>query len=162
MELHVGSHHWEARRPDWTVAAVAGFVGGATLMVLELLWSVTGGTNPWIVANKIAGIFLGSGVAQSTEFSISVIAVALLTHYVLGIVFGCILAAILAVLHLEDSLGMALATGAAFGTLLYLFSFYLMTSFYPWFAEARNLETFIGHLIFGMVVGFTYCKMKRQ
>ncbi|MDB5757556.1 MAG: hypothetical protein JWM30_845 [Burkholderia sp.] len=36
-----------------------------------------------------------------------------------------------------------------------------MTRFYPWFAEARNLETFIGHLIFGMVVSFTYCKMKR-
>jgi hypothetical protein len=37
MELHLGSHHREARTPDWPVAAATGFVGGATLMVLELL-----------------------------------------------------------------------------------------------------------------------------
>jgi hypothetical protein len=162
MELHLGSHHWEARTPDWPVAAVAGFVGGAVLMVLELLWSVTGGTNPWIIAHKIAGIFLGADIAQSSDFSMSVVAVALGTHYVLGIVFGCVLAAILAGLHVEDRMGMALTVGAVFGAFPYVFSFFVMTRFYPWFADARNLETFIGHLIFGMVVGFTYCKMKRQ
>ena len=162
MELHLGSHHWVARTPDWPIAAVAGFVGGAILMVLELLWSVTGGANPWIIANKIAGIFLGPDVAQSSDFSTGAVAVALATHYVLGIVFGCVLAIILAGLHVEDRLGMGLALGAVFGTLLYLFSFFVMTQVYPWFAEARNLETYIGHLIFGMVVGFTYCKMKRQ
>src|SRR6478609_12069025 len=125
MELHLGSHHWEARTPDWPVAAVAGFVGGAALMVLELLWSVTGGTNPWIIAHKIAGIFLGADTAQSSDFSTSVIAVALGTHYVLGIVFGCVLAAILAGLHVEDRMGMALTVGAVFGAFLYLFSFFV-------------------------------------
>jgi hypothetical protein len=124
MELHLSSHHWQARTPDWPVAVAAGFVGGATLMVLELLWSVTGGINPWVIAHTIAGIFLGSGVAQSSEFSKNVVAVALGTHYVLGIVFGCVLAAILAGLHVEARLGMALAIGAAFGTLLYVFSLF--------------------------------------
>lgn len=162
MELHLGSHHWEARTPDWPVAVVAGFVGGATLMVLELLWSVTGGTNPWIIAHKIAAIFLGPDIAQSSDFSVGIVATALGTHYGLGIVFGCVLAAVLAGLKVEARLGMALIGGAVFGALLYVFSFFVMTRFYPWFADARNLETFIGHVTFGLVVGFTYCRMKRQ
>jgi hypothetical protein len=39
-------------------------------------------------------------------------------------VFGCVLAAILAGLHVEARLGMALAIGAALGTLIYVFSFF--------------------------------------
>jgi len=162
MELHLGSHHWEARMPDWPAAAVSGFVAGATLMVLELLWAATGGQNPWIVSHKIAGIILGSDVAQSADFSIGVVALALAIHYVLGIVFGCILAVIISTSHFEDSLGMVLTIGALFGMVLYVFSFYMMTRAYPWFVDMRGLETFIGHVIFGMVAGFIYWKMKRQ
>jgi len=162
MELHVGSHHWEARMPDWPVAAVSGFVAGATLMVLELLWSATGGQNPWIVSHKIAGIVLGPDVAQSSEFSIGVVALALAIHYVLGIVFGCILAAIISTSHLDDSPGMVLTIGALFGMALYVFSFYVMTRAFPWFVDMRGLETFLGHVLFGMIAGFTYWRMKRQ
>jgi hypothetical protein len=162
MELHLGSRHWEARMPDWPAAAVAGFIGGATLMVLELLWSITGGENPWIITHKIAGITLGSQAVASSDFSVGIVALALATHYVLGMLFGCLLAVILSAARLDDSPGMALAIGAAFGVLLYVFSFYVMSRAYPWFVDMRTLETFIGHLIFGMVTGFTYWRMRRQ
>lgn len=156
MELHLGSHHWEARMPDWPAAALSGFMAGAILMVLELLWSATGGQNPWIICHKIAGIVLGSDVARSSEFSMGVVLLALATHYVLGIVFACILAVILSTAHLEDSLGMDLSIGAVFGMVLYVFSFYVMTRTYPWFVEMRGLETFIGHVLFGMAASSIY------
>lgn len=35
MELHMQSHHWERRMPDWLAASVAGLVGGALVIVLE-------------------------------------------------------------------------------------------------------------------------------
>ena len=162
MELHLGSHHWEARMPDWPAAAVSGFIAGALLMMLELLWSVTGGENPWIVTHKIAGIVLGYDVAHAVDLSVGIIALALVIHYVLGIVFACILAFIISALHVEDSPGMALTLGALFGMVLYFFSFYVMTRAYPWFVDMRGLETFIGHVIFGMVAGLTYWRMKRQ
>lgn len=39
MELHMQSHHWERRMPDWLAASVAGIVGGALVIVLEFFWS---------------------------------------------------------------------------------------------------------------------------
>lgn len=160
MELHLGSHHWDARMPDWSAAALSGFIAGASLMILELLWSATGGQNPWIISHKIAGIVLGPDVAKSSDFSIGVVALALAIHYVLGIVFACILAVILSTSRLEDSLGMELSIGAVFGMALYVFSFYVMTRAYPWFVDMRGLETFIGHVLFGMMASFIYWRWK--
>ena len=36
MDLHL-REYWTTRGTDWTAAAIAGFVGGAALMVLEML-----------------------------------------------------------------------------------------------------------------------------
>lgn len=161
MELHLGNRHWEAHTPDWPAALIAGFLAGALLMILELLWAVSGGNDPWLVAHKVAGITLGQNVATTSEFSIGVIATALITHYVLGMLFGCILAAILSAFRLDDSPSMAFAIGAAFGIVIYIFNFYVMAKAYPWFVDMRTLETFIGHVIFGMTAGFAYWKMRR-
>jgi hypothetical protein len=57
---------------------------------------------------------------------------------------------------------MAFGIGAGFGILLYLFNFYVMSKAYPWFVEMRTLETFIGHVIFGMMAGFAYWRMHRH
>ena len=39
MELHIQSHHWGRRTPDWVAAAVAGLAGGALVIALEFVWS---------------------------------------------------------------------------------------------------------------------------
>lgn len=162
MELHLHSHHWEARSPDWMVAAISGFVAGAVLMALELLWTANVmGMTPWTVSHMVAAIVLGPDAMASSEFSLRIVTVALVTHYVLGIVFGMILAAISAPFRLDSSVGMALFTGAVFGLLLYLFNFYGMTRMYPWFAELRGWPTGVVHLVFGMVAAFLYWKMER-
>lgn len=163
MELHMDSHHWERRLPDWPVAAASGFVAGAVLMVLELLWaSAVSNAGPWATPHMIAGIVMGPGVLQSAEFSLPVVIAALVTHYVLGIAFGMILAAIIAPFHLDSSAGMVLLSGAIFGLVLYLFDFYVMEQIFPWFASMRGWATVVAHLIFGMVAAAMYWKMERR
>jgi hypothetical protein len=162
MELHMHSHRLEHRRPDWAAAAASGFVGGAILMVLELFWStMPAGASPWSTSHRIAAIVLGSDTLQSSDFSIGVVGVALITHYVLGIAFGMVLGAIVAPFHFDSSAGMALAVGAVFGLILYLFNFYGMASLFPWFAGMRGWTTLLGHLIFGMATAVMYMKLER-
>jgi hypothetical protein len=162
MELDLSSHRWAHRAPDWPAAAVAGFVAGAVLMVLELLWSsLVVGTSPWIASRKIAAILMGTDVLQSTGFNLGAVALALVIHYVLGIVFGMILCALIAPFHMDSSLGLVLLTGAVFGLMLYVFNFYGMTRFLPWFVDMRGLATFVAHLVFGITAAAMYWKLKR-
>jgi hypothetical protein len=163
MELRMHSHHLEARAPDWLAAAVSGFAAGAVLMVLELLWSTMGmDVSPWATSHRIAAIVMGPDVLQSTDFSFSVVAVALATHYVLGIVFGMVLSAIIAPFHFDSSAGMGLLAGAVFGLAIYLLNFYGMVRFFPWFADMRGWATLAAHLIFGMVAAVMYWKLERR
>jgi hypothetical protein len=162
MELDIGSHRWEQRAPDWPAAAVAGFVAGAVLMVLELLWtSLILGISPWGTSHKIAAILMGPDALQSTGFSIGIVALALAVHYVLGIVFGVLLCAIIAPMRMDSSVGLALLVGAVFGMALYVFDFYGMTLFLPWFVDMRGLATLVAHLVFGMTAAAMYWKLKR-
>jgi uncharacterized membrane protein len=161
MEVHIGSHRWEHRAPDWPAAAVSGFVAGAVLMVVELLWtSIILGISPWGTSHKIAAILMGADALQSTGFSIGSVALALAIHYVLGIVFGLLLCAVIAPMHMDSSLGLALLVGAVFGLALYVFNFYGMTFFLPWFVDMRGLATLVAHLVFGMTAAAMYWKLK--
>ncbi|MGB7478768.1 MAG: hypothetical protein WA924_00420 [Burkholderiaceae bacterium] len=161
MDLHIASHRWERRLPDWPAAATSGFLAGAVLMVLELLWMAASSAGPWATSHMIAGIVMGPEVLQSTAFSVPVVIAALVTHYILGIAFGMILAAIIAPFHLDSSAGMVLLSGAIFGLVLYLFNFYGMERAFPWFAAMRGWSTLVAHLIFGMVAAAIYWKMER-
>ena len=164
MELPLGSLHGERRAPNWTVAAVSGFAAGAVLMVLDLLWSsiVTGG--PWRTSHMIAPIFLGADAVQSTGFNFNfrVVAIALGVHYALGIVFGLILAAIMAPLQLDTTVRRALVTGAVFGLILYIVNFFGMVRLFPWLADLRGWATVAAHLVFGTVAALLYWKLERS
>lgn len=161
MEMHMHSHRWAARSPDWAAAAASGFVAGAILMVIELLWTTNlMGVTPWTISHMVAAILMGPDVLHSHEFSISIVGVALIIHYVLGVVFGMILAAVMAPFHLDSSPSLALVTGAVFGLLLYLLNFYGMARLYPWFMELRGWSTVIAHLIFGMAAAIMYWKLE--
>ena len=162
MELHMHSHHWEHRLPNWPAAAVAGFAAGAVLMVLELFWStMVTDVSPWTTSRMVASIVLGPDTMQTSDFSVGVVAVAMATHYVLGIVLGLILAAIIAPFHFDSSIGMVLLTGAVFGLVVYLFNFYGMARFFSWFDDMRGWSTLVAHLIFGMSAAIIYWKLER-
>jgi len=163
MELHMQSHHYVRRLPDWTAAAVSGLAAGALLLVLELFWSsMVSGVNPWVATRMIAAIVMGPEVLQTSLFSVGTVAAALLIHFVLGAVLGMILAAILAPFTLDSSLGLAMLAGAVFGVVVYVFNFYVMTRAFPWFVEVRGWHTFVGHLIFGVAAAACYWKLESK
>ncbi|SFC51159.1 hypothetical protein SAMN05216344_1209 [Polaromonas sp. OV174] len=162
MDLHMHSYHGQ-RLPDWPAAAVAGLAAGAILMVLELFWAMlAGGGNPWVASHMIAAIVMGSDTLKSSGFDLTVVTVALLAHYVLGMVFGLILATIIAPFRQGSGLILVAVFGAVFGAVLYLLNFHAMTHFFPWFIEWRGTATLAIHLIFGVTAALLYRKLDRH
>ena len=162
MDLHM--HSTDSRRqPDWPAAAVAGLAAGAVLMVLELFWStLITGDSPWRASHMIAAIVMGPEVLPSSHFSLSIVAVALLAHYLLGTLFGLLLAAIMVPFRLDSTLATVALAGALFGGALYLLNFYGMAQFFPWFASWRGAATLVTHLIFGISAALFYWKLNRH
>lgn len=153
----------ERRAPDWLAAAVAGFAAGAILMVLDLFWTTAvTDTVPWTMSRMVAAIFMGAQTLQSSDFSVTVVVVALAAHYALGVAFALALAAVSAPLRLDSSPGMAVATGAVFGAALYLINFYGIVYFFPWFAEVRGWPVFLAHIVFGVSAAVLYWKLERR
>ncbi|MDN0085197.1 hypothetical protein QU487_21040 [Crenobacter sp. SG2305] len=157
------SHQWAHRLPDWRAAAMAGVAGGVVFLVLDLMASALSGAGLWAPTHMIAAIVMGSGaLASPASFSFGIVVTALIVHFVLAIAMGLILGLIMAPFHFDSSWGMASAVGAVFGLAVYLFNFYGMTSFFPWFAEARGWITLIAHVIFGIVMADAYLKMEAK
>jgi len=164
MDTLLESRSWHWRSTDWTAAAVAGFAAGAVLMVLDLLWSsYFNPEGPWRTSHMIAPIFIGTPphAESGYAFNVTVVSVSLVTHYVLGVVFGLVIGAIMAQLRLDQSLGRATAAGAILGLGLYLVNFELMTAFFPWLAALRGGDTLTAHVVFGVVAAVLYRRLKR-
>jgi len=166
MELRLPTSAWSTRATDWPAAAIAGFAAGAVMMVLETIWAAsTGEVGPWRVAYLVAALAMGPGILHETVpvFDAGVVAVALITHYLLGIVFGLVLGAIVTRLHQRGAGGlMQEAIGALFGAALYLLNFYGLSHLFPWFQELRGWATFIVHLVFGISAALLYWKLARS
>ena len=164
MDYSLHLTRWHYRRPDWLAAVVAGLAGGAVLMVLELLWgAATSDAGPWRASQLVAAMTLGPGVLQSSAatFQANVVGTALVTHYALGIVFGLVFGVVATGFGIDRELPATLLFGALFGALLYLFDFYGMVRFFPWFTELRGWATAIEHVAFGMSAAVLYAKLER-
>lgn len=160
--LHLQSHRWSAREPDWVVGAIAGFAAGGVVMVLELAFAAMVGVDPWRTPRLIAALVLGAPVLQVGGYSLEVVVAALAVHYLLGTFFGLVLAGVFAPFRLDSSTLMAVMAGAVFGLVLYLFNFYVITSVLPWFAEMRSWTTVLGHVEFGVMAGLLYRMLERR
>ena len=162
MDLHLPFSNRLRHAPDWTAAAVSGFAAGAVLMVLELVWvAMFDAEGPWRSSHLVAAIVLGPQTAFTSEFNLIVVAVALATHYALGIAFGLGLALVVGLLHREDSVLSAEVIGLAFGALVYFTNFHVLTIVMPWFIEMRGWATLMAHLVCGLVAAVLYWKLRR-
>jgi hypothetical protein len=165
MELHLPAWRGRSARPDWTAAAVSGFAAGAVLMVLELFWAATmSNDGPWRIPGMVAAIVTGEAVpmAGPSAFDAGTVALALVVHYALGVVFGLVLGMLVAGFHAEASLGGMQTLGAAFGVALYLLNFHGLTVWFPWFAELRGGATLLAHMIFGITAAVLYWQLARR
>lgn len=163
MELHMHSHNFVRRVPDWRAAVIGGCVAGAVFLVIELVAMAIMGQSLWAPLRMIAAIVMGpSTVALSATFGVGILLVALVVHFALSIVFALILAVIIAPFSLDSSVGMATLAGAVFGILLYIVNFYGMTQFFPWFADARGWVTALDHVVFGLIASDAYLRLERR
>lgn len=164
MDTLLGLRTWRWRATDWAAAAVSGFAAGAVLMVLDLVWSALFNPDgPWRTSHMIAPIFIGTDDLKATGygFSAGVVAIALATHYSLGILFGLAMGALMAQLKVDQTPLQALVAGAIMGTVLYLINFDLMVGFFPWLATLRGPATLCAHVVFGIVAALLYWRLKR-
>lgn len=158
MELHLHSHRYTHRSPDWPAAAVAGFVACAFFSAVEMLMVLlVSGQSPWVPSRMVAAILLGPGVlAQPATFDVSIVAMALVVHSAIGVVLGVVLGAIVAPFQLDSDVITVSIAGAIFGLVVYAVNFYVMTQWFPWFVASRGWTMVAGHVIFGAFAGYMY------
>jgi hypothetical protein len=164
MDALLGLRGWHWRSTDWTAGAVAGLAAGAVLMVLDLVWSsVFNAGGPWRISHMIAPLFIGTDILDSGgyRFSVGVVSISLATHYLLGVLFGLVTAALMSQLRLDASPRQALGTGAILGIVLYLVNFDILAQFLPWLANMRSGDTLVANVVFGVVAAVLYWRLKR-
>lgn len=135
-------------------------------MVMEVAWAALFSADaPWRISQMVAALSMGpdySLQSPANVFNAGVVAIALVTHYVLGVGFGLVLGFVIAGLHVETSVGTMQVIGAVFGAVLYLFNFFVVASAFPWFVELRGWGTLIAHMIFGVAAALLYWKLARR
>lgn len=164
METSMPDRHPAAaarRRLDWKAAAWAGVIAGAVFMMAEMLmvWLFMG-QSPWGPPRMMAAMALGKDILPPpADFSFLAMAVAMMIHFPLAILYGLILGW---VVHRLDTTTAVLA-GAVFGLVaVYLVNFYgVAPMLFPWFAEARNWISLLAHVLFGAVLGGAYAGLRR-
>ena len=164
MDTLLSLRRSHARATDWAAAAVSGFAAGAVLMVLDLVWSsIFNAHGPWRTSHMIAPLFIGTDILRTTgyAFNVWVVSIALATHYVLGVAFGVVMAAIMVRVHADATPGRAAAAGGILGLVLYIVNFEGLTQFFPWLVELRGGETLAAHVVFGLVAALLYWRLKR-
>jgi hypothetical protein len=162
MELHMHSHHYVHRTPDWRAAVSAGVIAGVVFLLLESLLTLAIGASPWTMLKMTAAITMGPGVLQSAPYQFGVLLAALMVHFFIAIVFVLALSLVIAPFQLDSSWAMATFAGALFGLVAYLFNFYIMTAFFPWFAEMRNMVTVVTHILAGIAAADMYMRLERK
>lgn len=155
-DMYVESGRW----PHWKEALLAGLSAGAVFLLLELLMLATvAGANLWDPPRLIAAVLLGREVLlPPTTADPAMLLTALAVHGVLSLLYGLALA----VLVFRSDLPAALAVGALFGLALYLLNFFLFAGALPWLAEARNWITVFNHMVFGVVLAWSYKLLARR
>ena len=163
MELHMHSHHFVRRMPEWPATVIGGCVAGAVFLVIELFAMRVMGQSVWALVRMTAAIVMGREVlTQPATFAAGVVLVALVVHFALSILFAAVLAVIMAPFSLDSSDGMASLVGAVFGVLLYVVNLHGMTQLFPWFADARGWVSFLNHIVFGLAAADTYLSLEKK
>jgi hypothetical protein len=143
---------------NWKAAMLSGIIAGALFLILALvLVPIVLGGSPWAMPRMIAAIVMGEGVLTPATFDLGIVAVAMGVHFVLSIIYACVFALFLG----RMQLGPALLAGIGGGLALYLVNFYGFTAFFSWFVAARNWVVIVDHLVFGLVMAWSYVTMTR-
>lgn len=137
-------------------AAWAGVIAGVIFMILEMVMvPIFLDGSIWTLPRRIAAIALGENVLTPPNyFTFGIFIIATGMHFMFSFVFGLAIAFIINLFKI--SLPVSIIFGAVLGYLLYIFNFYVMTNFYPWFVESRNWVSAFTHISFGIAITWSY------
>lgn len=150
----------------WRSALAAGLIGGVAYLLMQVLWTpLRTGENLWTWVHMSGAIMLGAGALQARDtFDLPILAVALLVHFALALVYGAVLALLLsrgATGALRWKLAPTTFAGALFGLALYALNYHVFTLWFPWFAELRHGVTIFNNVVFGAAAAFAYAQLVR-
>jgi hypothetical protein len=146
-------------RLDLRATLGAGLVAGAVFLALEMvLWPLLGLGTAWVPLRMIAAILLGPEVLPPPSgFHAGVLVAALLVHFSLSTVYASVFSAMrYLLLHGWNQPGLAELPHGMYGLVIYLINFYLFTGLFPWFVEARHEISVLVHLVWGLMLPWTY------
>jgi hypothetical protein len=143
--------HAIRRNVTWRAIPFAGLAAGtAHLLVNLILTPVMLDVQPGVPLRYMGSLVLGEGAL--TEPGILPLAVGVVVHYVLSILFALLIAI---VVH-RWGLLVGIVGGALLGLAIYAINFYTMTLFFDWMFAINSSVAVIAHLVFGAVAGGVY------
>jgi len=145
---------------NWSAAIWASVIGGLGFAALEVFMvALFQGKSFWVPLHMIGAFALGpNAMAPPDTFDVGIIGTAVVLHMALAILYGVILAFVVARLDM----GAAIAIGMIYGLALYLVNFYVFTKWFPWFADARDWISIFTHLIQGGLWAYLYKALDRR
>jgi hypothetical protein len=142
--------------PDWGAAGWAGIAGAALYLALEVGPLFFGG-NPFQPLRMIAAIAFEI-LPNPAPSNGAILLAAMAIHLPLSLIYAHLLSL---TIYRRKRLWTSVLIGAAFGFVLYLFNFYAVTRFFPWFILARSARAIVDHVLFGAFTAWTYKSLER-
>ena len=149
---------------DWKAGAWAGVIAGLAFMMMEMvLVRMVMGESPWKPPYMMAAMVLGQDVLPKpgapAPFDMKIMMLAMMIHLPLSIAYGVIGAWLCRRLRA----GGAMLAGAMLGIAIYVVNFYLIAPMaFPWFTMARNLVSGFSHMMFGVILGIAYVRLRKK
>jgi len=144
----------------WKASLLSGIIAAFAMLILEMILNpLFLGASAWGTPRMMTAILLGQEVLQPpANFSFGIILASLAVHIPLSLIYVIIIGTLARNLLLF----LAITGGAVIGFIIYVVNFSWFTSWFPWFAEARNWIQIVIHILFGAIVGWLFKELYKK
>jgi len=154
-------HPLQGLQVRWQVGGVveAGLVAGSIALAAMIAISVAAyDESPWKLLRMMAAIVAGpAALAPADEPDGGIVVLGLGVHFALAVLYTAALRSVLRDVPREA----APLAGMAFGIALYAANLHGFTALFGWFEEMRTPDTFVAHLLFGLLAA-SLCPGRRR
>lgn len=142
--------------------ALAGLLGGLAAMFVGAAISISLRGDVWLQAKQIAAILYGDAATAQPGFAAGPVIVGTLIHLVtaaiLGAVFGIVTRRLF---KLPSDYGAPVVSGLIYGMITWTVAYFaLLPIFNPTLLETYAPSFIIQHIVFGIVTGMAYARLR--